>query len=76
MDPAAGPPRLQRRNVEVFNSDGAVIAGTSLSIHHFCPWRFDTRVRILAVRHSPVGRVLQTHNRIHRDYDSLDHFSV
>ncbi|KAI0272163.1 hypothetical protein BGY98DRAFT_1002312, partial [Russula aff. rugulosa BPL654] len=26
MDP--GPPRLQRRNVEVFNSDGAVIAGT------------------------------------------------
>jgi hypothetical protein len=27
MDP--GPPRLQRRNVEVFDSDGAVIAGTS-----------------------------------------------
>lgn len=26
MDP--GPPRLQRRNVEVFDSDGAVIAGT------------------------------------------------
>ncbi len=25
------PPRLQKRNVEVFDSDGAVIAGTSLS---------------------------------------------
>jgi hypothetical protein len=24
-----GPPRLQRRNVEVFDSDGAVIAGSS-----------------------------------------------
>jgi hypothetical protein len=27
MIPAAGPPRLQRRNVEVFDYDGAVIAG-------------------------------------------------
>ena len=26
---AAGPPRLQRRNVEVFDANGAVIAGTS-----------------------------------------------
>lgn len=27
-----GPPRLQRRNVEVFDSDGAVIAGTSFPL--------------------------------------------
>jgi len=31
MDPGAAP-RLQRRNVEVFNSEGAVIAGTSSSL--------------------------------------------
>jgi hypothetical protein len=54
MDP--GPPRLQRRNVEVFDSDGAVIAGTSFpSDHIVCG--VDIAVRILAVRHSPVGRV-------------------
>ena len=32
MDPVAGPPRLQRRNVEVFDSEGAVIAGTSFPL--------------------------------------------
>jgi hypothetical protein len=73
MDPR--PPRLQRRNVEVFDSNGAVIAGTFFpSINFVC--RVDIAVRILAVRHSPVGRVLQIHNRIHRDYDSLDNFPI
>lgn len=32
MGPAAGPTRLQRRNVEVFDSDGAVIAGMSFPL--------------------------------------------
>jgi hypothetical protein len=35
MDTAGGSPLLQRRNVEVFNSDGAVIAGTSFPIKLF-----------------------------------------
>ena len=75
MDP--GPPRrLQRRNVEVFDSNGAVIAGT-FTDGTLCFCSVDSAVRILAVRHSPVGRVLPIHNRIHRDYDdSLDDFPV
>jgi hypothetical protein len=32
MDSAAGAPLLQRRNVEVFDSDRAVIAGTSFPL--------------------------------------------
>ena len=28
-EPPPGPPRLQRRNLEVFDSNGVVIAGTS-----------------------------------------------
>ena len=70
----APSPRLQRRNVEVFDSDGAVIAGKPFPwISLFAVltlqsgfWQYGTQVR----------RVLQIHNRIHRDYDSLDNFPV
>ena len=74
MDP--GPPRLQRRDAEVFDSDGAVIA--SISFPSLCFAAVDIAIRILAVRHSVVGRVLQIHNRVHRDYDidRLDKFPL
>ena len=75
MDP--GPPRLQRRDAEVFDSDGAVkpvIA--SISFPSLCFAAVDIAIRILAVRHSVVGRVLQIHNRVHRDYDSLNKFPI
>ena len=69
------PPRLQKRNVEVFNSNGAVIAGTSLSsLHRFC--FLETAFRVLAVWYFPVGRVLQTHDYICRYYDSLDNLPI
>jgi len=44
------PARLQRRNVELFDSDGAVIAGTSLSlIISFCRIVVLTASRVLAI---------------------------
>lgn len=46
MDP--GPPRLQRRNVEVFDSEGAVIAGTVHPYHRH-------RITLLAALTSRSG---------------------
>jgi len=74
MDP--GPPRLQRRNVEVFDSEGAVTAGTSFPLITLFVALTRDAVRILAVRHCPVGRILQIHSHIHRDHDSLENFPV
>ena len=51
------PPRLQRRNVEVLDSDCAVIAGTSFISRHLFRL-LETVRRVLAVWYSPVGRVL------------------
>ena len=56
------PPRLEKRNVQLFDSEGAVIAGTSISL---IIYRFLlTASRILAIWHFAVGRVLQILDRI------------
>ena len=76
MDRGSESPELQIRNVEVFDSGGAVIAGTCLWCITLFIYGVDIVVRILAAWHSPVGRVLQIPYRIHRDYGSLGDFPV
>ena len=70
----AEPPRLQKRNVEVFESGGAVVAGKYLRSDGFRP--LVTVCRILAIWYPPVGRVLQIHDCIGCHYDSLDDFPI
>ena len=73
----AGQPRLQSRNVEVFNSEGAVIAGTSLSLGYFtASFVLTANFRVLAVWYSPVGRVLQILDHIRRYHDVLVNFPI
>jgi hypothetical protein len=68
-------PRLPRRNVEVYNSEKAVIAGMTRQ----SPRRLifvDKACRLLAVWYFPVGRVLQILDHIHRYPDRLGHFPI
>jgi hypothetical protein len=59
--------KLQKRNVEVFDHEGAVVAGTSLSlISSFLPRLAEMFCRVLAIWYSPVGRVLPILERICR----------
>lgn len=62
----AAPQLLQKRNVEVFDHEGGVIAGTTLSLITILSLMLTACCRVLAVWYSPVGRVLPILNRIRR----------